>query len=174
MKLLKIMTAFILSAIAFGMNAQNYVVIGQQAQVFDGPSAKSYATTNQQSSYVFLFPGMVFPKVGTQNGWDKVIYTPGLTGFILNSLETPEAKLGTPKPGKYTVANDEKNKESVTIADNGNGSWSLTSPNGTFEGKQYGKIVVFLDKFTNPVYSLVVLGGKPIVMSYDNAVTYFL
>lgn len=149
--------------------AQDFVVINKDARVFDQPKSSAYVTTNNDGEDVVLKAGMAFKKTKAETGWDKVEYTPGLNGFILQSLEATPAAIGVPKPGSYTAANSGEKAE-VT---NTGSAWTIKSPKGSYKGSLHNNVVVFVDEFSNPVYTLLVLSGKPILMSYDNAVTHF-
>lgn len=155
-----------IATVAYG---QHYVVILKEAQVFDAPNANTYKTLNQDGQEVILSSGMAFKYSDSQNGWDKVEYTPGLNGYILHSLEASNTQLAQPKSGKYTCTNS---KDKVTITNN-NSEWKATSIKGEFDGKEFENVLVFYDRFGNPYYTLVVVNGTPLLMSYDNEVTKF-
>ncbi|MCM1152795.1 MAG: hypothetical protein NC328_03975 [Muribaculum sp.] len=150
------------------IKAQNYVVIAKEAQVYDAPKANTYKTLNQDGQEVILSVGMAFKMNDSQNGWDKVEYTPGLNGYILHSQEATDGELGMPQSGKYQCRNI---NDSVTVTQNGE-EWMAISSKGEFNGEQIGKVLVFKDRFGNPYYTLVVLNGTPLLMTYDNAVTH--
>lgn len=153
------------------LSAQTFVVIGKESRIFDRPNVKSYATTNMSGQDVVLQPGMAFKLAATPaDGWVKIEYTPGLNAFMLESQTAPESSLGIPKPGKYPIANNPGSSIDVVFS----GKWSANDGKETYDGLESGKAVIFTDKFGNTVYSLVVLGGKPVAYSYNNDLTKFL
>ena len=151
--------------------AQELVVIGKESKVYDSPNVKGYATTNRQGQNVVLSQGMVFVKSGSDHGWDLVEYTPGLKGYILQSLEMDQATLHEPKAGNYTVKNNSSKKVEIS----GSGvAWVLNVPGGKpLAGSKVGKVIVFRNEFGNVVYSLISTPSGPVVMDYDNKVTSF-
>lgn len=169
MKTVKTLFVILFSVFSMTAHSQSLIVMAKEAQVYDDAN-NSYPTMNNNDENIILKPGMVFQKTGNKNGWDKIVYTPGLSGYILQGLETPESNLGTPSPGTYSVANS---GETLTISEKDKGIWEAKGEKGIFTGNQYGKIIIFKDKFTNPVFSFVVVNSNPIIMSYDNDITKF-
>ncbi len=151
------------------MGAQNLIVMSKEGRVFDQPNNKSYPTTNRNGENVILSPGMVFPSSNKENGWVMIQYTPGLQGYIFSQLTAGSDLLGKPVGGKYITANSNK---PVEIYNSGN-QWKINVSNNTFDGEESENIVIFKNEFSNIVYSLVVLNGKPLVMDYNNEITKF-
>lgn len=151
--------------------AQSLTVIANESRIFDQPNVKSYATTNMAGADVLLQPGMVFKVVGTPtDGWMKIEYTPGLNAFLLASQTAGASQLGTPQPGTYTLTNDASAKLQIAHTD----KWTANDGKTEYVGTEICGAVIFTDKFGNTVYSLAVVGGKPLVYSYNNDLTKFL
>lgn len=150
--------------------AQDYIVVSHEANLFDEPSAKSYATTNQAGDDILVTPGMAFKKVDSRNGWDRIEYTPGLKAYINGSMEYAPARLSQPKPGDYVTANS---AQKVSVSTDGQGNWKAVSDKGTYAGKAFGNVVVFNDQYQNQALSLVTAGGKTYLFDYNNGVTKF-
>lgn len=171
MKKIKIVLLSVVAAMsAFMAEADDYVVIGHEGKVFDSPKTKSYTTTNQEGEDVVVKEGMVFKKKESRQGWDLIEYTPGLNGFILQSLEAEANSLKTPAAGSYTVANNPEAK--VTVAKEGT-NWIATSGAKKYSGQLHDGAVIFYDADGNIALSLVVLNGTPVVFDYDNTLTRF-
>lgn len=150
------------------LSAQDYVVVGKAAKVFDEPDATGFVSLNSKNQEVTLQPGMAFKKLEKQTGWNIIEYSPGIRGYVSDQALAPKTVM--PKPGTYKVAN--KAADSLK-ADNANGAWTATVNGKTYNGKAFGNVVVFFSDPKTPAYSLVDLGNGPVAMTYDNSVTKF-
>lgn len=147
------------------------IVIGINTKVFETPIAKDeYAAVNQNDVPVILVVGMAFPVIEKNAGWYVIEYTSGLRGHVMQNVLADATAVKAPAPGTYNVSNNPK--ESVRISKSGD-EWMLISGSNTFSGKADGHAVIFMDKDGHQVYSLCILSGKPMVYTYDNAVTKF-
>ena len=166
----KLFTFLSMLSITVAAYAQNYAAIAGESRVFDKPNVKSYATTNTSGQEIILMPGMVFSVSPAQSGWNKIEYTPGINAFVMNSQLTQQSQISAPKTGEYTVANDAGKR--IVISENG-GNWSAKVNGQEYKGLCVNNLIVFVDKFSNPAYSLAVVSGKTYVYSYDNKLTKF-
>lgn len=167
----KILLNLFAAAIAISSSAQSYVVIDREANVYDQPNSKQYVTTNMNGDEVKLSRGMVFKKVESATGFDKIEYTPGINGFVLSSIEVPASALKAPQPGTYPIAN--ASGKSVTVEKTGT-DWSATLDGKKYSGIDQGNIILFYGSDSNPIVSLVNLSGTPVAITYDNTYTRFL
>ena len=160
----------LLSALAISLSAfaEEYIIVGKDAKVFDEPNAKGYVTLNRNNEEVILTPGMIFKTLDKAKGWYIIEYSPGLRGYLSEQCKVSIAK--APTPGTYTVTNYPSQKMNVTASEN---EWTASIGDNQYKGKTYGKVVVFLDNNGKIAYSLVDLGDGTIAISYDNAVTNF-
>lgn len=153
------------------LQADDYVVVGHDGKVFDSANAKGYATTNQNGDEVVVSDGMVFKKKDSRTqGWDLIEYSPGLNGFILQSLEEKPAALKVPSAGSYKVVNNPS--ATVNVTRDGD-SWVLSTGSSKYFGQLHDGAVVFFNSHGDVAFSLVSKGGKTYVFSYDNAITKF-
>lgn len=153
---------------SFAAFAEEYVVIGKEAKVFDSPDATGYVTLNTKNGEVVLQPGMAFKINDNSQGWYVIEYSPGLHGYLSEQAKAVTAV--TPKAGDYKVSNNQGQKLKAT----GNADkWTATVGDKLYQGKSFGNVVIFVDEKGTPAYSLTDLGEGPIVMTYDNAVTKF-
>ena len=150
--------------------ADDYVVIFKESKVFDEPNASGYVTKNQNDEEVTVKSGMAFKIVDKKTGWDMIEYSPGLRAMLMQNVAAAADVLKEPKAGDYTLANNNKEMVSVSYA---NGVWTLGSKGINYNGKIFGKVVIFFDKAGSQSFSLVNLDGKTIVYSYDNNLTHF-
>lgn len=170
--MLRTMTVLLFGTLSLGSIAcaDDYVVIAHEGKVYDRPNSKSYATTNQNGDEIVVKEGMVFKKRETREGWDLIEYTPGLSGFILQYLEATPASLKSPAVGTYSVSNqDGKN---IVISQEGT-TWVAAFEGKKYAGQKHDGAVVFYDADSNIAFSLVNIGGTPVVVNYDNSVTNF-
>lgn len=150
------------------VRAEDFIVVGKDAKVFDEPNAKGYVTLNTKNEEVLLTPGMVFKALENAKGWYVIEYSPGLHGYL--SEQACATTIIRPKPGLYSVYNAPTIK--LNTSDFGD-EWSASVENKVFRGKVYGDVVIFFDDEGNTAYSLADFGSGPIVMSYDNSNTKF-
>lgn len=165
--------ALLLAAIILGIgsiSAETYVTMAVKAKVFDQANAQGYVTQNSKGADVEVLPGMTFKVADTESGWDVIVYSPGLRGFVMKSVEAQPDNLRAPAPGTYKVANQPGATISIT---NNDGKWSASNGKSIYAGAQFGNVVVFINAQGNEEYSLVNLNGTPIVMNYNNAITKF-
>ena len=148
--------------------AEEYIIVGKDAKVFDEPNAKGYVTLNRKNEEVILTPGMIFKTLDNAKGWYIIEYSPGLRGYLSEQCKVTLAK--APVPGTYVVANYPSHKLSVT---NSGDTWTATVNDSKYKGKAFGKVVIFLDADGKMAYSLADLGDGPVAISYDNSVTNF-
>lgn len=158
------------SLISFSSWADDFIVITHEGKVFDQPNAKSYSTTNKDGEDVVISDGMVFKKKESRQGWDMIEYSPGLNGFILQSLEATPGTLKTPSPGVLPIANN--SGVTADIKRDGD-NWSATVNGHKYAGQLHDNVVVFFSAHGDIILSLVNKGGKNLVFSYDNDVTHF-
>ncbi|MBD5355929.1 MAG: hypothetical protein HDR88_02850 [Bacteroides sp.] len=167
--MLKIITISVLTfSASLSAFADNFVVVGKEAKVFDEPNTKSYVTLNTKNQEVVLYPGMVFKSLETSNGWYMIEYSPGLRGYLSEQAVGIATKL--PKSGTYPVKNSPTQKLNAYLEDD---KWSATVGDKQYHGKAFGNIIIFFDDKQTPAYSLLNLEDNPIVMSYDNKTTNF-
>lgn len=150
--------------------ADDYVVIFKESKVFDEPDASGYVTKNQNDEEVTVKSGMAFKIVDKKTGWDMIEYSPGLRAMLMQNVAAAADVLKEPKAGDYALANNNKEMVSVSYAD---GVWTLGAKGINYNGKAFGKIIIFFDKAGSQSYSLVNMNGKSIVYSYDNNLTHF-
>lgn len=155
------------SALSFSVFADSYIIVGNNAKVFDEPNS-NYVTLNQKNVEVKPEAGMVFKAFENSAGWTLVEYSPGLRGYISDIVKVTKSVM--PKAGSYTVCNNPKEK---IVVKSENGVWSATIGSNTYNGKAFGNVIVFFDDKNIPTYSLIDMGKGGIVMSYDNNVTKF-
>lgn len=148
--------------------AEEYVVIGKEAKVFDSPDATGYVTLNTKNEEVVLSPGMVFKIHNSENGWYVIEYSPGLRGYL--SEQAKASKAAAPQAGNYSVSNTPSQQLNASGSAD---KWNANVGGKQFAGKSFGNAVVFFDDKGYPAYTLTDLGTGPIVMTYDNAVTKF-
>ncbi len=168
----RILSAIFMMVVGFqGMllMADDFIAIAHEGKVYDSPNAK-YATTNRDGDDVVILDGMVFRKKEVRQGWDLIEYSPGLNGFIVQSLEVAPASLKPIAPGNYTVANNPG--ESVTLSKEGE-TWIATLPSGKFSGQMHDGVLVFFASDGSIALSAVNKGGKTTVYSYDNSITRY-
>lgn len=158
----------ILSGISFNMVADDYVVVGRNAKIFDSPNVKSYVTLNSKNQEVTLIPGMALKKLESNNGWHMVEYSPGLRGFL--SVQSTANGLKIPESGSYPIRNIKNKQLKVSCKEN---IWKAETDNKIYKGKLFNNIVIFFNDKNQPAYSLVELEDGIIAISYDNAVTKF-
>lgn len=161
---------FSLSALAISLSAfgEEYIIVGKDAKVFDEPNAKGYVTLNRKNEEVILTPGMIFKTFENSKGWYIIEYSPGLRGYL--SEQCKVTTLNAPAPGVYTVANfPSQNLKVSGSADN----WTAVVGDNQYNGKAFGKVLIFTDDTGKMAYSLVDIGDGPIAISYDNTVTNF-
>ena len=161
---------FFLSIVSIASMADTYVVVGKESKIFDQPNVRSYATTNTSGNDVVLSPGMVFKNMGSQSGWVKIEYTPGLNAFLLENQIAGASQLSIPKEGNYKVTNDPATNLTLTT-DNGN--WTANDGKKTYQGVVSDKSLIFNDSFNNTMYSATVVSGTIWVYSYNNDITKF-
>lgn len=167
-KLKNIATILFVLAASLSASADNYIVIGREAKVFDEPDATGYVTLNTKNKEVVLQPGMVFKTFDESKGWFIIEYSPGLRGYLSEqartSVKTP------PEAGTYSVANNPSQKLNVTKTGH---KWTAKTHDKQYSGEVFENVVVFFDDKKNPAFSLVNLSSGPVVMTYDNSVTKF-
>lgn len=157
---------------ACASSARDFVVITKEAKVFEKPSTKAYATTNREGNDVNLAPGQAFECLETKEGWHKIVYSPGLKGYILDLMCAPASALKMPAPGSYKIANDAAD---TLKAEKNAAGWTAKSTKHPVQlrGEVCGNVIVFAASDGIPVYTLTVLDGKHVAMAYDNALTNY-
>lgn len=164
----------IIAALLYATYAQarDFVVIAKEAKVFEKPNTKAYATTNREGNDVNLSSGQAFECLETKDGWHKIVYSPGLKGYILDLMCAPASSLKMPQPGSYKVGNDAA--DTLKAVKNAAG-WTASSTKHPVQlrGEVFGNVIVFAASDGVPVYSLTVLSGKPVAMAYDNSITKY-
>lgn len=148
---------------------QNFVVVGSETKIYDQPSVKGYVTLNSENREVCILPGMSFKNRETKNGWTQIEYVPGITGFVMESSLT--STLEIPEPGSYHLANGAGEEYKI---DSRGSHWSITGNGVSLNGELNGRVVVFKDKFGNPMYTLTRIGDTTYLYSYLPEVTHFL
>lgn len=147
--------------------AQTYVTIGKAGKVYDEANMK-YVTLNQNNEEVNVVPGMVFRQTDKTPGWEMIEYSPGLRGYIPETMVASELK--EPVAGNYKVANNPQQNFIVTLDGD---QWTGTTDGKTFTGKRFNNVIVFFDNDKNRLYTLADPGTGGTVINYDNAVTKF-
>lgn len=149
--------------------ADDYIVVGNNSHLYDEPNMKSATTRNFADEEVKLNPGMAFKITDKTSGWSQIMYTPGIRAYILDTTLIGNDHLRKPEPGNYKMSNSDS-KASVT---KNNDAWTITVGSDKFNGKEYGKIIVFTDGNGNQRFSLVNIDGKVELYDYDNNLTKF-
>lgn len=167
MKAIKLILSLALGISAVFAQAQNYVAVAKDGNVYDEANAK-YITLNQNNDEVSVIPGMVFATSEHTPGWYKIEYSPGLHAFIPDQITA--SNFNEIKPGNYDVKNNSGQK---LVAEGSGENWTASVNGTTYKGVKWEDILVFLDNNNNIAFSLVDLGDGPIAISYDNAVTKF-
>lgn len=168
-KLILLLSVVFASMGATTLHADDFITVGHEGKVYDSPNAK-YATTNRDGDDVVVADGMVFKKKETRQGWDLVEYSPGLTGFIVQSLEVAPSMLKPVAPGEYPIENNSGVK--VTLSRDGD-NWTATLPSGKFYGQLHDGVLVFFASDGSVAMSAANKGGKTYVYSYDNDLTRY-
>ena len=150
--------------------AEGFVTLVRDSEVFDSPNTKGYVTKNFDGDDVKLSIGMIVPVQENKNSWSLVEFSPGLRGYIMDSVIAGASRLSAPKAGSYTVNNNQK--EIVNIS-NVSGNWTLGYNGKNYTGKAIQGGVVFLNSDKQIAYSISVIDGKTYVYDYDNTVTHF-
>lgn len=171
MKFRRLISVAVAIQFAMAAFAQNHIVIGAESKVFETPMAKDeYAATNADDQQVVLQPGMAFAAKEEKGGWYVIEYSPGLRGMVTQNVVADKSQLKAPVSGTYKLAN----QQGVSVrVDNDGGKWTLTSGDKKYNGVADSVSVIFLDDAGNQMYSLTSLSGKPLLFTYDNAVTKF-
>lgn len=153
------------------LRAEEYVVIAKDSKLFDTPIASNeYATKNGDDADCLVRPGMTLRLVEHKKGWDVVEYSPGLRAMVMQTILLAPASVKVPAPGNYNVANNPK--ERVTVTNTG-ADWLITSGTKHYKGKRAGNAVVFLNNKNELVYSLLNIGKTPYVYNYTNEILKF-
>lgn len=150
--------------------AEGYATLVRDSEVFDSPNTKGYVTKNFDGDDVKLSVGMIVPVQESKNAWSLVEFSPGLRGYIMDSVIAKEARRSAPKAGSYNVTNNSKVIVNISNAD---GSWTLGYNGKNYSGKAVDGGVIFLNADKQIAYSLSVVDGKAYVYDYSNTVTHF-
>ncbi|MBD5204094.1 MAG: hypothetical protein HDS82_04370 [Bacteroidales bacterium] len=168
-KLLLCLTLFI-SALPLSATAEDFIVVGHEGKVYDTPNSKAYATTNRDGEDINLSTGMVFKRNETRQGWNLIEYSPGLNGFILQSLVESPTSLETPESGVYPVNNIPGTNVKISIE---NGTWTATLGTSKYAGQLHDGALIFFSAEGDIILSVVKKRGKVLVYSYSNDITKF-
>ncbi|MCM1290998.1 MAG: hypothetical protein NC201_01355 [Prevotella sp.] len=153
--------------------AEGLVIVHSESKLYDQPSMKGYVTLNRNNEEVIITPGMVFISKESKNGWTRIEYVPGLSAYVLDSHLNDGISM--PEPGRYFMNNGEKKEYEISKSTFVWQMKSVSEPNDVIlTGKSFGNVVVFFDKFSNPLYTLTKVNGETYLYTYDPAVTKFL
>lgn len=163
-------TLVIMICSAFAARGEEYAVIMTDSKIYEEPNARGYVAKNMNDEEVTVSKGMVFKVLEKTNGWEIVEYTPGLRGYIMETVVAPSADLSAPVAGGYNPVN---NPAEVANISNADGVWTISVNGHNLKGNKSGNVIVFLDDKNQMAYSLVVIDGRKMVYSYDNSLTKF-
>lgn len=170
MKLRIIITIALLAIVGIGLKSQNYVVVNSATKIYEEPNARGYVARNTNDEEINVIPGMVFKRLDVLKGWDKVEYSPGLSGLIMETMLADNANLEIPDAGYYNPVNNSSETVNIACA---SGEWTLSVNGHNYKGTQYGPIVVFNTTSGEQMYTLVKINGKSVVCTYSNDITGF-
>ena len=151
-------------------NAEELAVILTGSKIYEEPKATGYVAKNMDDREVTVEKGMVFKILDKANGWDIVEYSPGLRGYIMETVMASSSDLSDPLAGGYNPSNNPSVVVNISEAD---GVWTLSENGHNYKGIRNGKVVVFVDSKNQIAYSLVAINGNQIVYGYDNSLTKF-
>lgn len=151
-------------------SADEYAVIMTDSKIYEEPNARGYVARNMNDEEVTVSKGMVFKILERSNGWDIVEYTPGLRGFIMETIVAPDSDLSAPVAGGFNPINSPSEVANISNAD---GVWTISVNGHNYKGVKNNNVLVFLNDKNQIAYSLVVIDGQKIVYSYDNSLTKF-
>ena len=152
----------------FSGYAHNYVVVSNDTKVYDQPSVKGYVTLNGENAELMVSGGMAFKCREIKNGWAQIEYVPGISGFIMESQIDMNPAL--PSPGSYKLANGDSSFEITLSGD----KWSLKGNGTELSGVVEGNVVIFNDRFGNPLYTLVKTAKGTFLFNYSPELTKFI